>query len=663
MIRRRGVWDVTLGIILALLGGQAFAQHAEVPSRGGGVSTASAIGSALYCEDAGGDDTYVCTLAPAITTLDKLTFTMRVTTGNTGAATVNVNGLGAKSIKKAQGGVTTDPADNDIRADAVLVLSYDGTNFQLQSTLGNAGAGTGDALVADPLSQFAATTSAQFAGVISDETGTGAVVLADSPTLVTPALGTPSAATLTNATGLPIATGVSGLGANVATALATPSSANVAAMITDETGTGAAVFANTPTLVTPVLGAATGTSIDLTGAATIEGGVNYCLDAVGTDSYACSLSPAITAYSTGTIYAFKAGAANTGAATLNLNAIGSQSIVKTAGGVTTALADNDIRSGSVVQVAWDGTNFQLVSPVANASSYALASGNSITGCVAGGVLRSISNLVECGAGITWSGGTLTLNNGAAAVSPFIIQDNGTPVVTVADNGETTFTQPVTISVVANALRLTDSYASFSGGLVGVASRLFTSGTGSAWSTNDLGLRGTRVFFGNGAVAAGMVDVGGAWVLGSTSVTSTVVAATVTDSDGQAFKAGVPDLALTSGAAATFAVQTLGNDTGGCTTYWYTVRAYDATTSGLDGGMVTFCGSDVTAGAGGEQCSVSAAFGTVQDLQGSTLSVSFTSTAGTDLCNNRVTATTDIGTPTALTIKYGILNSGRTITHQ
>ena len=68
------------------------------------------------------------------------------------------------------------------------------------------------------------------------------------------ALGTPSSATLTNATGLPIGSGVSGLGTGVATFLATPSSANLISAITDETGTGALVFANSPTLVTPALG-------------------------------------------------------------------------------------------------------------------------------------------------------------------------------------------------------------------------------------------------------------------------------------------------------------------------------------------------------------------------------------------------------------------------
>jgi hypothetical protein len=83
-----------------------------------------------------------------------------------------------------------------------------------------------------------------------------------SPILTTPALGTPASGTLTNATGLPISTGVSGLGTGVATFLGTPSSANLRTALTDETGTGSAVFATSPTLVTPVLGVATATSIN-----------------------------------------------------------------------------------------------------------------------------------------------------------------------------------------------------------------------------------------------------------------------------------------------------------------------------------------------------------------------------------------------------------------
>jgi hypothetical protein len=109
-------------------------------------------------------------------------------------------------------------------------------------------------------------TSAQLAGALTDETGSGSAVFATSPTLVTPALGTPSSATLTNATGLPISTGVSGLGTGVATFLATPSSANLAAAVTGETGTGALVFATSPTLVTPALGTpSSGTLTNATG--------------------------------------------------------------------------------------------------------------------------------------------------------------------------------------------------------------------------------------------------------------------------------------------------------------------------------------------------------------------------------------------------------------
>jgi hypothetical protein len=67
------------------------------------------------------------------------------------------------------------------------------------------------------------------------------------------ALGTPSSVTLTNATGLPISTGVSGLGTGIATFLATPSSANLASAVTDETGSGALVFGTSPTISGPTV--------------------------------------------------------------------------------------------------------------------------------------------------------------------------------------------------------------------------------------------------------------------------------------------------------------------------------------------------------------------------------------------------------------------------
>ena len=113
---------------------------------------------------------------------------------------------------------------------------------------------------------LAVPSSANLRAAMTDETGTGVLVFNNTPTLVTPILGTPTSGTLTNCTGLPIATGVSNLGTGVATFLTTPSSANLAAVLTDETGTGANVFANTPTLVTPILGTPTsGTLTSCTG--------------------------------------------------------------------------------------------------------------------------------------------------------------------------------------------------------------------------------------------------------------------------------------------------------------------------------------------------------------------------------------------------------------
>lgn len=78
-------------------------------------------------------------------------------------------------------------------------------------------------------------------------------LLFTNSTLTTPILGTPQSGTLTNCTGLPVASGISGLGSGVATFLATPSSANLALAVTGETGTGALVFGTSPTLATPTL--------------------------------------------------------------------------------------------------------------------------------------------------------------------------------------------------------------------------------------------------------------------------------------------------------------------------------------------------------------------------------------------------------------------------
>lgn len=95
---------------------------------------------------------------------------------------------------------------------------------------------------------------------------TGNLVVGTGTSITTTGTGSISGA---NITATAVAVGnITGAGTGVLTALATPSSANLISAVTDETGTGALVFANTPTLITPVLGAATGTSLALSGALT-----------------------------------------------------------------------------------------------------------------------------------------------------------------------------------------------------------------------------------------------------------------------------------------------------------------------------------------------------------------------------------------------------------
>lgn len=85
----------------------------------------------LFASDGGSGDAYAISVTPApsgYVTGDVYTFKAAV--ANTGPATLNVNSLGAKTIKK---NVNEDLSDNDIKAGQLCIVQYDGTNFQLIS--------------------------------------------------------------------------------------------------------------------------------------------------------------------------------------------------------------------------------------------------------------------------------------------------------------------------------------------------------------------------------------------------------------------------------------------------------------------------------------------------------------------------------------------------
>jgi hypothetical protein len=145
-------------------------------------------------------------------------------------------------------------------------LTLTGSVFSLTTPVAVANGGTGLTSLGSGVATFLGTpSSANLAAAVTDETGSGALVFATSPTLVTPALGTPSALVGTNITGTAsgltagnVTTNANLTGAITsvgnATSLGSFSSANLASALTDETGSGANVFATSPTLVTPILG-------------------------------------------------------------------------------------------------------------------------------------------------------------------------------------------------------------------------------------------------------------------------------------------------------------------------------------------------------------------------------------------------------------------------
>lgn len=133
----------------------------------------------------------------------------------------------------------------------------------------------------------------------------------------------------------------------------------------------------------------------------------------GTNAITATAAVGMTSYSTGQRFSFVAAGANTGATTININSIGAKSVTKNG---TTALVAGDIPSGAVVDVVYDGTQFQLLNVAAEGVATISFGTTGLTPSTAtdGAVtVAGTLNVANGGTGLT----TLTANN--------VILGNGT----------------------------------------------------------------------------------------------------------------------------------------------------------------------------------------------------------------------------------------------
>jgi hypothetical protein len=272
-------------------------------------------------------------------------------------------------------------------------------------------------------------SSANLRTAVTDETGSGSLVFANAPVLVAPDLGTPTFLVATNATGTAVGliAGSAITNANLtgavtsvgnATALGSFTSAQLITALTDETGSGSAVFSTSPTLVTPVLGTpqsgnfstgtftwptfnqnTSGTAAGLSATLAIASGGTAATTA------ASAIENLLPAYAGNGSKALKL---NSGATALEWVADGGGTVTSVAATVPSflSIAGSPITTSGTLAFTLSGTALPTTS-----------GGTGLTSFTSGGVVyASSSSALATGSALTFDGTNLGVGNAPAAWS-------------------------------------------------------------------------------------------------------------------------------------------------------------------------------------------------------------------------------------------------------
>lgn len=275
------------------------------------------------------------------------------------------------------------------------------------------------------------------------------------------ALGTPTSGTLTNVTGLPISTGVSGLGTGIAAWLADPTSAKLKTAVTDETGSGALVFATAPTFegitindgvgkTTLVVSEQTASAVNYFSLINAATGNAPAIQAAGTDT---NIGLNLLSKGSGTVRANSVDVATTsGTQTLTNKSIAASQLTGTVGGGTLAGSFTTLAaSGARTFAASDISTTALATPSALTATQYTAFASTVSGAahMGYGTTNDVSLMNRAGTVCLGVGpntttintiGSLTVNN--TAVSTYAgsnfgltIQGNGTYAVLALKNAQ------------------------------------------------------------------------------------------------------------------------------------------------------------------------------------------------------------------------------------